>query len=133
MTQHAAIESPLIFTVASVTAIAEARVEESRPRAAASAPRLARVVPVKWCAALGAAFIVVQAGVLVAWVAGPWFHHVSPGPTPVPGNMKAAMTAFRVILPTAGLSVVYLFVVPPCRREKRLSTDGLLVVAFGFL
>ena len=45
-------------------------------------------VPVKWWAALGAGILAFQAFVLARWLTGPYFKHVDPGPTPLPGWMK---------------------------------------------
>lgn len=115
-------------------AILERRLETETPAARkAATERFAPIRPVVWWAALGVAFIVAQAAILIAWVSGPWFHHVSSGPTPVPTYMKVAMIAFQAILPIAGLAIIYLFVIRPWRRERRLTTYGLLVVAFSFL
>jgi len=65
--------------------------------------------------ALGFAFIVVQAAILIAWIAGPVFPPRRARPDAGPTYMKVAMTAFQVILPIAGLSAIYLFVVRPWR------------------
>lgn len=92
-----------------------------------------QVVAVKWWAALGAAVLVAQAAILIDWVFSDFFHRVDSGPTPVPDWMKVALVAWQVILPLAGLTVIYLFVVRPWRRERRLGVDGLLVVAFSTL
>ena len=113
--------------------VVEAQRERLSGRPVEPPPAFKRVLAVKWWAGLGAAVIVAQAVVLIAWVASKWFHHVSSGPTPVPGWMKLALIAFQVILPVAGLTVIYLFVVRPWRRERRLTTYGLLVVAFSTL
>jgi hypothetical protein len=91
------------------------------------------VIGVKWWAGLGAGVILAEAAILIAWVASKWFHHVGSGATPVPGWMKAALLAFQIILPLAGATIIYLFVVRPWRRERRLSTYGLMVVAFSTL
>lgn len=104
-----------------------------RPTAADTRGLFGPLRPVVGWAGLGVFFIAVQAAILIAWVTGPWFHHVSPGPTPVPTYMKVAMVAFQVILPAGGLGAIYLFVIRPWRRERRLTTCGLLVVAFSFL
>lgn len=95
--------------------------------------RFRAICAVRWWAALGAAVITAQAVVLVAWITGPWFHHVSSGSIPVPTYMKVGMIAWQVVLPIAGLTLIYLFVISPWRREGRLSTYGLLVVAFSTL
>jgi hypothetical protein len=94
---------------------------------------LARVVPVKWWAGFGAAVLLAEATIIVSWLTSKWFHHVSSGPTPVPGWMRAGLIAWQVILPAAGLAVLHRFVVRPWRRERRLGVDGLLVIAFATL
>jgi hypothetical protein len=103
------------------------------PHAVPPTPAFGAIRPVRWWAGLGAAVLVVQAAILVRWITGPFFHHVESGPTPLPDWMKVAMVAIQVILPVAGLAVVYAFVVRPWRRERRLGVDGLLVVAFSTL
>ena len=87
----------------------------------------------KWWAGFGAAVIAAEAAIVIAWITSKWFHHVSSGSTPVPEYMKVGMIAWQVILPISGLTIIYLFVVRPWRRERRLSTYGLMVVAFSVL
>jgi len=93
----------------------------------------ARVNAVKWWAALGAAVLLAQAAILTDWVFSPFFHHVDSGPSPVPDYMKISVIAWQVILPFAGLAIIYRFVVRPWRRERCLGVDGLLVCAFSTL
>jgi hypothetical protein len=102
-------------------------------RVESDAPVFRRVLAVKWWAGLGAAVIVAQVAVLIAWVCSKWFHHVSSGPTRVPEYMKIGMIAWQIILPISGITLIYLFVVRPWRRERRLTTYGLLVFAFSTL
>jgi uncharacterized membrane protein YhdT len=90
-------------------------------------------VPVKWWATLGAAILALQAVVLIRWVSGPYFHHVDPGPTPLPGWMKFALVALQVVLPIAALAVLYWFVARPWRRERRVGLDGLMALSFLLL
>ena len=92
-----------------------------------------RVVPVKWWAALGAVMLAFQAFVLIRWMTGPYFTRVDPGPTPLPGWMKLALTALQIVLPLAGLAVLYWLVVRPWRRERRVGLDGLMAIAFLLL
>lgn len=106
---------------------------ERPARPTTDSPAFRRIVPVKWWAGLGAAALAVQAAILVRWLFSDDFHHVSSGPDPVPGWMKGALVAWQVILPVAGLTVLYVFVVKPWRRDRRLSVDGLLVCAFATL
>jgi hypothetical protein len=82
------------------------------------------VIAVKWWAALGTAVLLAQAAILIDWIAGPYFHHVGSGPTPVPSWMKVGLVAWQVILPSAALGVIYAFVIRPWRRERRLGVDG---------
>lgn len=88
------------------------------------------VVAVKGWAALGAALLAFQAFVLVRWISGPYFKSVDPGPTPLPGWMKVALTFWQIVLPIAGLVILYWFVIRPWWRERRIGLDGLMVVAF---
>src|SRR3974390_3329752 len=87
-------------------------------------------VPVKWWAALGATVLAFQAFVLVRWLTGPYFKHVAPGPTPLPGWMKVALSFCQVVLPIAGICFLYWCVVRPWRRERRIGLDGLMAIAF---
>jgi Spirocyclase AveC-like len=114
-------------------AVADPRVETVTARPIESAPSFRRVLAVNWWAGLGAAVILAEAVVLIAWISSRWFHHVSSGPTPVPEYMKIGMIAWQVVLPISGLTLIYLFIVRPWRRERRLTTYGLLVFAFSTL
>jgi len=87
-------------------------------------------VPVKWWAALGVGIFSFQAFVLVRWLTGPYFKHVSPGPTPLPAWMKIALTSCQIVLPIAGICCLYWFVVRPWRRGRRVGLDGLMTIAF---
>ena len=74
-------------------------------RATIAADRV--TVPAKWWATLGAAILVFQAFVLIRWLTGPYFKHVEPGPTPLPGWMKIALTSCQIVLPVAGIWCLY--------------------------
>lgn len=111
-------------------------IAEHRPgttRTQVTTPAFRRVMAVKWWAALGGAVLLAELAILVDWVTGPYFHHVSSGPDAVPGWMKVGLVAWQVILPLAGLAAIGWFVVRPWRRERRLGVDGLLVCAFSTL
>ena len=98
-------------------------------RAVDVAPRTS--APVKWWAAVGAAYLVFMVAVLTAWVLGPLFKTVPVGPTPVPTFMKVAVIFFEVISIPAILACFYFLVVRPWRREGKLSVDGALTIAFA--
>lgn len=97
------------------------------------APAFTRVVPVRGWGTFGAVVLAAQAALLMRWIASPYFHHVGSGATPVPFWMKLTLVGWQVALPVAGCTVVYLFVVRPWRRDRRLTVDGLLVCAFATL
>ena len=115
-----------------MTQIAE-RLEHPRrahaSRAVDAAPRTS--APVKWWAAVGAAYLVFMVAVLTNWVLGPLFKTVPVGPTPVPTFMKVAVVFFEVISIPAILACFYFMVVKPWRRDGKLSVDGALTIAFA--
>lgn len=105
----------------------------TQPPAIDAPPEFGKVVPVRWWAGVGAAALIAQLMLLAHWVFSPYFHHVDSGPTPVPTWMKIVLVGWQVALPIAGLTVIWWFVVRPWRRDRRLTTDGLLVCAFSTL
>jgi Spirocyclase AveC-like len=96
----------------------------------AVAPEARRLVPVKWWAALGALIFACIAYVLIDWVSGPFFERVPTGPMDPPTYMKVAMVFFQAVSIPIGLALIYWFVVRPIIRQRRLTLDGMLVIAF---
>jgi Spirocyclase AveC-like len=92
-----------------------------------------RVVAVKWWAALGAVIVAFIAYVLIDWVTGPFFERVPTGPTDPPTYMKVAMITFQAVSIPIGLGLIYWYAVRPVIRERRLTLDGMLVIAFSTL
>src|SRR5271156_2079741 len=82
------------------------------------------VVAVKGWAALGAALLAFQAFVLVRWISGPYFKSVDPGPTPLPGWMKAELTFWQIVLPIAGLVILYRLVIRPGGAGRRQGPEA---------
>src|SRR5581483_1235875 len=56
-----------------------------------------------------------------------------PGPTPVPFRMKAAVVAMSIVGVVGLIGMLYQVVWRGYRREGRLTTDGLLCLAFASL
>src|SRR5215831_5689894 len=102
------------------TPVAASRPVDVAPRTSA---------PVKWWAAVGAAYLAFMVAVLTAWVLGPFFKTVPVGPTPVPTFMKVAVVFFEVLTIPAILACFYFLVVKPWRRDGKLSVDGALTIA----
>jgi hypothetical protein len=75
-----------------------------------------------------------EAVVLIRWVSGPYyFARVKPGPTRPPGWMKPVMDLWQIAGLLGAAFCLYWFVLRPWRRERRLTVDGLLVLAFATL
>ena len=86
--------------------------------------------PVVAWAALGCAFIALQIYLLSRWVFGPNFHSIGTGVTPVPDYMKIAVHGTEAVMAVGIPIMLYAFVIRPLRRNKRLSLDGMLILAF---
>jgi hypothetical protein len=88
--------------------------------------------PVLWWAALGVLF----AG-LVTYVLGSWIltdaHRIHTGPTPVPTYTRVSAVVLQILLAIFFVTMLYLVVVRPWRRDGRLSFDGLLFLALVFV
>lgn len=108
------------------------RVPALSPRGAELAPARG-FRPVLIWAAIGAVVLAFETYVLVRWVSGPNLARVHPGPTKPPGWMKPVMVTWQIAGLFGAAFCVYWFVVRPWRRERRLTVDGLLVIAFATL
>jgi Spirocyclase AveC-like len=102
--------------------------QESRAQVAAT-PR--RSVPVVIWAGVGALILAFQIFVWVTWISGPYFKRVHTGATHVPSWMKVVQSSWTGLGFVGMAFVVYWFVWRPWRRDGRLSTDSLLVIAFA--
>jgi hypothetical protein len=80
-------------------------------------------------AAVGAAFVVLVAYVMLRWVTGPHFQSVPAGRNVPPTWMKAAAHAIEAITLTVFPATLYYYVIRPWRREGEISHDGLMVLA----
>src|SRR5262249_39649066 len=52
------------------------------------------------------------------------------GPSQPPGWMKANLVFWQVISPLAALALIFWFIARPWWRERRITTDGILIIAF---
>src|SRR5262245_28877347 len=103
----------------------------ANPTAVAQEPH--RLVPVKWWAGLGAVILAFIAYVLIDWATGPFFERVPTGPMDPPTFMKVAMVFFQAVSIPVGVGLICWFVVRPIVRQRRLTLDGMLVLAFSTL
>jgi hypothetical protein len=91
------------------------------------------VKPVRIWAILGGAILVFQLYVWIRWITGPYFERVPTGASDPPLFMKATLFAITAA-DLVGLPVgIYYFIVRPWRRERRITTDGILLISCGLL
>jgi Spirocyclase AveC-like len=90
--------------------------------------------PVKLWAALGAAWLVLYAYILISWVTGPHFKRVPAGSTELPQWMKIVLNVYQPFGVAAALFCVYWFIIRSYRRERKVNANALLLcVMFGVL
>lgn len=104
-------------------------VEAPRSDASPSGAPVPRFLPVKYWAIAGAIITAFMAYILLKWITGPNFTRVDPGPTPLPQWMKVSLIAWQIIMPATWLFFVYRFIVRPWFAERRISVEGLFVIA----
>ncbi|RDI56107.1 spirocyclase AveC family protein [Nocardia mexicana] len=91
------------------------------------------ITPVRVWAVVGGAILAFQLYVWIRWVTGPHFERVPAGPSDPPTLMKAILLTWTAVI-LVGLPVgIYYFIVRPWRRERRITLDGMLLVACGLL
>lgn len=96
--------------------------------AAAFEPR--RVKPVKWWAAAGVAFLLLEAYTLGSWIASGKATPTPAGGDPLPGFMNVLLHGQEIVGVVAFFGFVWWFLVRPWRRDRRISLDGLFLLAY---
>ena len=89
-----------------------------------------RAKPVKWWAAIGVLFLVIQAYTLTKWIVSGQATRTGTGSTPVPTWMQIGLTTFQWALVGAAVFAAYKFLWSPWRREGHLTLDGMLLIAW---
>lgn len=89
--------------------------------------------PVKAWALAGGILLVFQLWVWGQWITGPHFTPVPSGPSEPPTWMKTVLTVWTAVIVAGWPVAVYYFLVKPWRLERRITTDGMLLLAFTFL
>jgi hypothetical protein len=90
-------------------------------------PRRAR--PVLWWACAGAAFLLLQLYIYGAWIAGDDFRPSPLGPDLVPRWEQICAWIFQPLF-TLGALAAAAWVIRGCLRERRLTMDGKLLLAW---
>ena len=86
--------------------------------------------PVLGWAAFGAFCLTVEAYMLFGWVTSSDFRRVPSGPTPLGPLMKLGIITIAVGGAIATTAILYVFLLRPWRRERRIGPDGLMLLAF---
>ena len=91
------------------------------------APRT--LVPIKWWAATGVAFIGLFAYLWIAWLGFGNTDRTPAGPSPMPGGIHASVVAWQLIFPAGLAWCAWVWIIKPWRAAGRISTDGLMCLA----
>ena len=86
--------------------------------------------PVVWYAGAGGAMLAFIVFVLARWVTGPWFATVHPGATSPPAWMEAFLIFWQAFAVFGTFGLLYAYLIRPWRRDREITTDGLLVPVF---
>jgi hypothetical protein len=89
--------------------------------------------PILAWALLGGALLAFEFYVLGNWIAGANFRPTDPGPDSISAGTQLFFTVLQVVVPVAALVAIWFWVIRPWRREGRLTTDGMLVLAGAML
>jgi Spirocyclase AveC-like len=82
--------------------------------------------PVSVWALIGGIALVAEAYVIIKWISGPYFTTVHSGPDSPPEWMKVGINLAQVILWPLAIVILWRLLVRPWRRERRLSSEGLI-------
>lgn len=92
-------------------------------------PEERKIIPVKLWAALGVAFTLTSVTLFTVWIlSGP--ERTPPGPSTIPTWMRWSLDIQIAIGWVAAVGVVWFFLIKPWRRQRRLTTDGMLIIGF---
>ena len=80
-------------------------------------------------ATFGALILAFEAYVIFQWVTGPYFTPVDIGASEVPDWMEISLHAQEVVFGVILALVIWHFIVQPLRKERRMTSDGLLCIA----
>lgn len=92
-----------------------------------------KVRPIIGWAVLGAIFLGCALYLLASWILSGEAVRQPPGATPVPMYTKIFLNILQVAFPVGLVLAAYRFLVRPWMRERRITSDGLLCLAFALL
>jgi len=94
------------------------------------APTAQKPPPVRGWAIFGALWLAFYAYVLTTWVTGEDFTRVDQGPTELPSWMSTLIDVYQPFGIGAACVAIWWWIVRPRMRDKRFSTEGLLLGVF---
>lgn len=89
--------------------------------------------PVQAWAWAGGLILVFQLYVWGKWITGPYFAPVPSGPSVPPVWMQNVLVTWTGVIMLGFPVAIYFFLIKPWRLERRITTDGMLLGAFGLL
>jgi Spirocyclase AveC-like len=104
--------------------------ESSAANGAVDPIELKRLTPVRVWAVIGLFFVLLQAYVYIRWFGGPDFHRPSTGSDPVPTVVKFWAWLVQISTMVAIVGAIW-WVVRQVRRERRLTFDAILLIAWS--
>jgi hypothetical protein len=75
----------------------------------------------------------VQLYIWAKWITGPYFVRSLPGRAIRRPFMKVILVTWTSVICLGFPVGLYYFIIKPWRRERRITTDGMLMVSFGLL
>jgi hypothetical protein len=111
-----------------VVSAAASRSRTDIPSAVALEPK--RSQPIKVWAFFGAALLLVQIVVWARWIAND-AETTPSGPSDPPHLMKVILNTWQIAGIFAMVFTFYWFLIRPWRRERKITTDGLLTLVFA--
>ena len=100
----------------------------SRTQAYTIPSALRQPTPIYFWSCVGAVLLGLELWFTARWIMSDQFVSVPSGPDLPPGWMRAALDIGQVAMPTAWLFSFCWFVVRPAFRERRITTDGLILI-----
>ena len=91
------------------------------------------ISPVHMWAFVGGLILAIQLFIWAKWITGPYFVRVPAGPSDPPLFMKTILVVWTTVI-CIGLPIgIYYFIIRHWRQERRITTDGMLLVSCGLL
>lgn len=90
----------------------------------------ARALPIKIWASIGAFLLSINAFSMIRWITSGTFRPAPVGSAPIPGGELIALRGFETASTLMGIFAIWRLLIRPWIRDKRISWDGMLVIAF---